>query len=99
MALTPPLFVAKSPAVKLTKVAHLCLALLVLCVDALPQQTRLTRNASDTDFISARYSDSLIGEPPSKSAACRLKTCAAKGCFAIPTWCSETKTSSGMTRR
>lgn len=53
---------------KLTKVASLCLASLLLCGHALAQQTKLTWYSFDSDFISAQYSDSAIGELPVRGA-------------------------------
>ena len=53
---------------KPTKVAHLCLILLLFCSVTLAQQPKLTWYPFDTDFISARYSDSAIGEVPAKAA-------------------------------
>lgn len=53
---------------KTTKLAHLCLALLLFCGVTLAQQPKLTWYPFDTDFISARYSDSAIGDVPTKAA-------------------------------
>jgi hypothetical protein len=53
---------------KATKVARLCLALFLLCGVTPAQQPKLTWYSFDTDFISARYSDSAIGEMPAKAA-------------------------------
>lgn len=53
---------------KLAKVACLSLAVFLFSGVTLAQQNRLSWYSFDTDFISARYSDSAIGSVPAKAA-------------------------------
>ncbi len=53
---------------KLTRFAHLCLVLLLLSSITFAQQPKLTWYPFDTDFISAKYSDSAISELRAKVA-------------------------------
>jgi hypothetical protein len=50
------------------KVSRTCLVLCLLCSVTLAQQPKLTWYPFDATFISARYSDSAIGELPAKAS-------------------------------